>query len=500
MGILIDEAKCIGCGLCEIACAYDAIDVHVKARVDNERCTDCNACPDYCPTAAIEMETPLAVVARHSSEAAFDIVVIGSGIGGLCAGALLANQGHKTLVLERNPSVGGRFSSLKHKNLMLPTGGSLIGMGGPLEQVCNQVGAPFDVVPFQVTAYWVKGKGWVDPGTGSGQLRRALADISGQPETVDAVMGGLKDVLVSGTYPSESFLEWLATLSDNEDIERTFRGILAAAFGPEDVPAVDFFQLIAATSGKGMGLARRGLIHLMGGLAKSIRERGGEVWTRASATAISLDGNRTTGVQVDRAGQPTTVNAKLVVSNAGPHQTARLVGPENFGSEYERVLNERAQPVTSISIHLISDRNLLADIPGAVYTVIGGRRTAMIFDATQTADWAPPGVHITEIYPLTVADPSMRVDWEEQIEEVGQDLDDMSPGWRDHAELKALTLGGEYPGLHAWPGSGVDVETPISNLLLVGDGCESKGYAGGAAAAASAQRAVAVAQERLATT
>ena len=74
----------------------------------------------------------------------------------------------------------------------------------------------------------------------------------------------------------------------------------------------------------------------------------------------------------------------------------------------------------------------------------------------------------------------------------------MSPGWRDHAELKALTLGGEYPGLHAWPGSGVDVETPIANLLLVGDGCESKGYAGGAAAAASAQRAAAVAQERLA--
>ena len=86
---------------------------------------------------------------------------------------------------------------------------------------------------------------------------------------------------------------------DREDSGRTFRGILAAAFGPEDVPAVDFFPLIAATSGKGMGLARRGMIHLMGGLAKSIRDRGGEVWTRASATGIALDGNRTTGVQVE---------------------------------------------------------------------------------------------------------------------------------------------------------------------------------------------------------
>jgi hypothetical protein len=44
---------------------------------------------------------------------------------------------------------------------------------------------------------------------------------------------------------------------------------------------------------------------------------------------------------------------------------------------------------------------------------------------------------------------------------------------------------------------GVDVTTPISNLFLVGDGCESpKGYAGGSGAAESAQRAVGVIEER----
>ena len=149
-------------------------------------------------------------------------MVIGSGLGGLCSGTLLAKQGYKTLVLERNPSVGGRFSSLKHQKLMLPTGGSLIGMGGPFEQVCDEVGVPFDVVPFQVSAYWVKGKGWVDPGSGSGQLRRALTEISGEPETVNAVMAGMKDVLVSGKYPPSSLLEWLASLSNSAEIGQMF--------------------------------------------------------------------------------------------------------------------------------------------------------------------------------------------------------------------------------------------------------------------------------------
>ena len=121
----------------------------------------------------------------------------------------------------------------------------------------------------------------------------------------------------------------------------------------------------------------------------------------------------------------------------------------------------------------------------------------MIFDAHDTTSWAPPGVHVTEIYPLTVEEPGMTVDWEAQVEEAALDLDDMSPGWREHTEMKAICLGGEYPGLHAWPGSGVGIETPIANLLLAGDGVQSKGFAGGAAAAASAQRAAALADERL---
>ncbi|MCH8160373.1 MAG: 4Fe-4S binding protein [Chloroflexi bacterium] len=498
MGIRIDEEKCIGCGLCEIACAYDAIDVLVKATVDNSLCTDCNACPDYCPTDAIEMEIPVASSFSTPTEASFDVVVIGSGLGGLCSGALLADRGYKVLVLERNPSVGGRFSSLRHKNLMLPTGGSLIGLGGPLQQVCEQVGAPFDVVPFDVSAYWVKGKGWVNPGPGSGQLRRALVDISGEPDAVQAVMAGMKDALTSGNYPSGSLLQWLGAVSDNKDIEQIFRGIIAAAFGPEDVPAADFFQLIAATSGKGMGLSRRGLIHLMGGLAKAIRDRGGEVWTRAEVEAITLDGKTSTGVQVSRRGQPCSVTARSVISNAGPHQTMRLLDGAALDERYTDRLDERVQPVTSISIHLISDRDLLGNIPGAVYTVVGGRRICMIFDATSITEWAPPGTHITEIYPLTVESPDTPVDWQAQVDEALLDMDDMTPGWREGTRVQALCMGTEFPGLHAWPGAGVDIDTPIANLLLVGDGVESRGYAGGAAAAASALRAADVAQERLA--
>ena len=47
------------------------------------------------------------------SESAFDAVVIGSGLGGLTAAALLAKAGRKVCVVERNHSVGGAASAFK---------------------------------------------------------------------------------------------------------------------------------------------------------------------------------------------------------------------------------------------------------------------------------------------------------------------------------------------------------------------------------------------------
>ena len=40
-----------------------------------------------------------------------DCVVIGSGMGGITAGALLAHYGYKVLVAEKLARLGGRFST-----------------------------------------------------------------------------------------------------------------------------------------------------------------------------------------------------------------------------------------------------------------------------------------------------------------------------------------------------------------------------------------------------
>jgi len=54
--LLIDIDACIGCGLCEENCAFDAIHVVDGIAEVNESCTLCGGCVDFCEAGAISIE------------------------------------------------------------------------------------------------------------------------------------------------------------------------------------------------------------------------------------------------------------------------------------------------------------------------------------------------------------------------------------------------------------------------------------------------------------
>nr|CAI64103.1 conserved hypothetical membrane protein [uncultured archaeon]CAI64240.1 conserved hypothetical membrane protein [uncultured archaeon]CBH36625.1 conserved hypothetical protein, flavin containing amine oxidoreductase family [uncultured archaeon] len=52
----------------------------------------------------------------------YDVIIVGSGIGGLTCGALLSKRGYKVLVLEQHYQVGGYCSSFKRRGFVFNTG------------------------------------------------------------------------------------------------------------------------------------------------------------------------------------------------------------------------------------------------------------------------------------------------------------------------------------------------------------------------------------------
>ena len=76
----------------------------------------------------------------------YDVAVVGAGVGGLCAAALLSHWGYKTLVVESTDRLGGRCSTEEIEGFKLSTGAVALHRGGVFEEVYREVDAKLDLV------------------------------------------------------------------------------------------------------------------------------------------------------------------------------------------------------------------------------------------------------------------------------------------------------------------------------------------------------------------
>ena len=90
-----------------------------------------------------------------SNDNTYDVVVIGTGMGGSAAGAISAFHGLKTLVLEKNPRPGGACSFYEKQGFRMDTGTHLFirGNKGPFGKLTRRLGMgyPIDFVQSKKT-------------------------------------------------------------------------------------------------------------------------------------------------------------------------------------------------------------------------------------------------------------------------------------------------------------------------------------------------------------
>jgi phytoene dehydrogenase-like protein len=267
----------------------------------------------------------------------YDVVVIGAGLGGLTAGAILAREGRKVLVIERSNSVGGAASSYKVGDLFVE--GSLHETSDPRDprdpkhDLLTRAGvldkvtwSPSDVF------YEVRGGPIGSPlvlpasldGARTALIARFPESSAGIEQTMREIEQGVPDA-----ERTISLAQKLDTLfGDNEAVKCALAANLAYY---HDDPATLLWSHFAAAQGhylrSGPCFVNGGSQRLSSALARAIKTAGSDAMLRRAVSHVApgASGLHTIMHTAKDGSDPKTVEAACVISNAAPEALAELL-------------------------------------------------------------------------------------------------------------------------------------------------------------------------------
>lgn len=296
------------------------------------------------------------------------IVIIGAGIGGLTAAALLTRAGRRVTVLEAHVYPGGSAGTFYHKGFRFDAGATLAGgfsIGGPHTRVAELLGLEWPIRPVdpawmvhlpdgrQVTQWgdrnaWRNERRRLFPGTEPfWRVQERLAgiswDISSRPFPWPPRSGGDLAVLARGLRPR--------TLAAMPYLRRTV-GDLPVGRDPNFRSFLDGQLIISAQTttryagalygSAALDLPRRGVNHVLGGigaladtLVAWLRANGGEVRFRQQVERVEKRGG---GFMV-HTNKGLSLAADLVIANVTPWALKSLLGdsaPASLTAEVDR--------------------------------------------------------------------------------------------------------------------------------------------------------------------
>jgi phytoene dehydrogenase-like protein len=374
-------------------------------------------------------------------EQRYDAIVLGSGVGGSCAAALLANEGCKVLLAEKRAYLGGRFSTSDHDGYLCATGGLAVQVGGP-------------------------------------RSRRSVHRSASR-----RVSGALNDAL-NWLEPSDalSFRDWLNQYTANPRIHGLFQSTIASLLTVNswELPAAEYFKLVRNIAPLRFGYVEGGSLRLWERMA-DFWSRGGEVVTRCAAMAIGSSSSRVTGATWWMNGRDLHVQRLLSSATRPPRRRRSLAATLRAELPARR---PDVRPTAILWLHFVSDEPVLNY---SAVAVCGSRRVNMV-DAPSydCPDVAPPGKHLYTVgaAPLDALAPG---DIDAEFKQVLDDLRDIIPGFDTRCRVLTRTCyRGKWPGFRSVPGSPVPHRTPVKGLFNVGDASYPRGFAGSMGAATSA--------------
>ena len=340
-----------------------------------------------CALACLILALPgLGLADPASGSTVYDTIVIGAGGGGLGAGAALAKNGKKVLVIERHSKVGGYMTNFQrgpysfevslHAMDGLNPGGftrtTLTALGAmdkvkpvKLDPMYRTIypGLTLDV-PADVDAYCeLLKKNFPAESKGIDGLFKTMAGINRGMEILTSAMDKNNPQSASVIFLKPWLFwpvlkYWNMTLSQmvhhfihDEKLIAIFTQLSGFAGGePDNVSAIFFAMMWNSYHFGGYYYFVGGSQSVSNALAQVITENKGEIMLNTTVTKILLDKGAAVGVRTQDGKE---YRSRYVVSNANaPDTFFKMVGKENLPADYVKKLESLKIGLSSYVVYL----------------------------------------------------------------------------------------------------------------------------------------------------
>ena len=301
------------------------------------------------------------------------VIIIGSGLGGLSCGVILARHGYQVTVLEQGIQVGGCLQCFSRRGGKFETGMHFIGSaseGQTLDRLLNFLEVKPDITLSQLdpTGYdvvslcgqhfrfangreaFIEQMGSYFPSQRDALVRYFdLVDKVASASSLHSLKHVETDAAVNMEYQMRTINEVIDEVITDPLLAKVLVGNLPLYAAEKDKTPFSTHAFIMDFYNQSAYRIVGGSDQVAASLVKTIGRYGGQVLTRSKATKIVCDDTHATHVEVN--GEK-LLEADIVISDTHPMRTLELLDTNLIRPAFRKRINAIPQTVGGFSVYL----------------------------------------------------------------------------------------------------------------------------------------------------